>query len=74
MWAAAFAVSNVVNFEQRKSRYLIMPHRNMIFQGFKCLRVERFARTIEADIWLCSVYGPSAPEASEGFGRLTQTF
>jgi len=31
MWAAAFAVSNVVNFEQRKSRYLIMPHRNMIF-------------------------------------------
>jgi len=31
MWAAAFAVSNVVNFEQRKSRYLIMLHRNMIF-------------------------------------------
>jgi hypothetical protein len=50
--AAAFAVSNVMNFGQRKSRYLVMLHRSMIFQSFKCLQVERFARAIEADIWL----------------------
>jgi hypothetical protein len=72
--ADAFAVGNVVNFEQRKSRSLAMLQCGILFYGIKCSRVERSARALEANISLYSVYGAYALEASDGFGRRIQTF